>query len=76
MKLTTTQKRAILPLLQQAVQSKIDCWDAQRQIEGVVGKQSDNMEQRIEDFAICVDFGSQITLSGVQEYVDHLEWED
>lgn len=73
MKLTKSQKEAILPLLQAAVQAKIDCWDSQRQIEGVLGKEFDNMEAGIEDLAIGCDGGDMVSAKDVQKYLDGCE---
>ena len=76
MKLTKAQKEEILPLLQQAVQAQIDCWDAQRQIENVLDKELDGMGQGIEDLAISCDFGRDVKLEDIQDYIDSCPPED
>lgn len=70
MRLTKEQKAKLLPLLQQAVQAQIDCWDYQRQIEGALDKELDEMREGIEDLAVSYDFGAQVTHEDVQAYVD------
>ena len=70
MRLTKDQKREILPLLQQAVQAKIDQWDAERQIEGILGVEMDRMNTSADDLAISYDRGNQVKLEDVQTYID------
>jgi len=70
MKLTAQQKIDILPYLREAVQAKIECWDAQRQIESVLGTDFDNMEEGLENLAINYPAGSFVKLSDVQNYID------
>lgn len=73
MKLTKEQKDEILLLLQQAVQAQIDRWDAERGIENVLDKELDDMGQGIEDLAISCDFGRDVKLDDIQDYIDSCE---
>lgn len=70
MRLNDRQKQTVLRLLRQAVQAQIDCWDAQRQIEGALSKEIDSMGEGIEDLAISCDSGADVKLEHVQGYID------
>lgn len=70
MRLTERQTEPVLRLLRLAVQAQIDCWDYQRQIEGVLEKELDEMREGIEDLAVSRDFGAQVTHEDVQDYID------
>lgn len=70
MKLTKQQIADILPELQTAVQAKIDMWEAEGNIEGVLGKMFDGMDEAIDNLAISYDSGSQVKEEDVQEYLD------
>ena len=73
MKLTTKQKREILPLLQDAVQTLIDKWDYEGQIEAILGVQLDHMATGITGLAVSYDKGSDVQLKDVQRYIDGCE---
>lgn len=70
MKLTKQQKKDILPLLRRVVQGIIDSWDAQREIEDVVGVELDGMSRAAEDMAVGYGSPEDITIDEVQDYVD------
>ena len=72
MKFTREQAQEILPALRKAVQSKIECWDAQGEIEGVLGHMFKDMEYcGIEDFAVGEP--EDITVEDALEYINSLE---
>lgn len=73
MKLTNETKAALLPLLQKAVQAKIDEWEAESAMEGVLERTFDGMNVALEPLAVSYDTGEQVTLEDVQSYVDSLE---
>ncbi len=75
MKLTTKQKRAILPLLQMMVQSMIDVWDLQRRIEQALDKDFRNMNPGAEMLAFGYASGYDVKLKDVQGYIDNCEAE-
>ncbi len=70
MKLTKKQKAAVLPYLQQAVQAQLDRWDAEKGIENALGIGLDLMQDGIQDLAISCDYGRDVKLEHVQDYVD------
>jgi hypothetical protein len=70
MKLSKNEKLEILPLLQRAVQAKIDEWDSTRQIEGIVDAELDSMSDGVEHLAVGYDTGAEVTLEDVQVYID------
>jgi len=70
MNLTKRQRENILPLLQQAVQAKIDQWDLERQIESVVDAELDSMQDGLEILAVNYNEGKDVRLEDVDDYID------
>lgn len=66
---TKAQITALLPWLQRAVQAQIDRWDAEREIEHLLDVELDEMAPGIEDLAVSVDCGADVTRAQVEDYL-------
>lgn len=51
-KMTAEDKKEALEALRRAVQYLEDSWDAQRDLELIIGKDIDGLGQSIEDYAV------------------------
>ena len=73
MKTSAKQCEEILPLLQKIVQAKIDQWEAEGEIEGILNTELSGMNSAGEYFAVIYDRGTQVTLVNVDEYLDQCQ---
>jgi len=69
MKITKEQRAEILPFLQAAVQAKIDQWENEGAIEGVLGLTLDGMNCALDPFAVNCDSGADVKLEDVDSYL-------
>ena len=67
---TRSEKSYILPHLQKMVQSIIDTWNAQREIEKELEQDFSDMTEAAECLAVRYDSGASVTLDDVQTYID------
>jgi hypothetical protein len=75
MKLTPKQNKLVRDQLKIAIEAQVECWDAQRQIESIIGIQH-GMGKVIEEYAVCWDAESKLTREAAQQFVDSFDLED
>lgn len=70
MKLTKKQKETALPYVQAIVEAQIRMWEAERDLESILGADFDGMDEAANHLSLSYHHGDEVILDDVQSYFD------